>query len=347
MTDGVLLTGKRGHGKSLIAAHRAREYMSAGRMVATNLNLRVEHLVSPRNRIRPFRLPDWPSASDLESLPLGNPGLQWRDGEAYPVLLPSYSEDRNGLLILDELATFLNSRTWQENKDARQAVVSWFLHSRKFGWDLLLIAQAPGLVDKQLRDSLFDQFGSTRRLDKVQVPIVGRLAGVMGIKLRMPKWHVATIRYGLQPGAPLCDSIWLRGQDLYRAYDTTQKINPDGGVKSGEGFQYLSHWDLRGRYMGWWEMNRKFVALFLGLGIAIGGGGAKLSDRYVGHSESASRVVEEKFAAGVSAKGYFRDGNEYRVLLSDGRILGVEAFRVVPGGWQAKAGALWYQGDGK
>ena len=63
MTDGTLLAGKRGAGKSLIAVSRIRDYMWAGRMIATNLNIRVEHLVPPRNRVRPYRLPDWPSAA--------------------------------------------------------------------------------------------------------------------------------------------------------------------------------------------------------------------------------------------------------------------------------------------
>ena len=346
MTDGTLLAGKRGAGKSLIAVSRMREYMWAGRMVATNLNIRVEHLVPARNRVRPYRLPDWPSADDMTMLPLGNPGLERRPDEPYPAMRENYrfSEEENGLLVLDELATFLNSRDWQA-KD-RQALINWLLHSRKYGWDLLFISQHLGLVDKQVRDALFDLYATTRRLDKVQVPVIGRIAAVVGIKLRLPKWHVAHIRYGMQQGAPLSESIWVRGRDLYRAYDTTQKINPETGVKSGEGFQYLSAWDLRGRYMSWWEMNQKAIVLFLSLGVGLG----ILGDRFfMTHATSqqvtvAAPKVEEKFATGVTGSGFYRDGALFRVVLSDGRTVIADQFRETASGWQAKVGELWYRG---
>lgn len=347
MTDGTLLAGKRGAGKSLIAVSRMRDYLWAGRMVATNLNIRVEHLVPPRNRVRPYRLPDWPTADDLMALPLGNPGLQWIEGEPYPVMRSGYpfSEDENGLLVLDELATFLNSRDWQGQ--GRQALINWLLHSRKFGWDLLFIAQHVGLVDKQVRDALFDLFATTRRLDKVQVPVIGRIAAWMGFKLRLPKWHVAIVRYGLQQGAPLSESIWVRGRDLYRAYDTTQKINPETGVKTGEGYYYLSAWDLRGRYLTWWEMNRKAILLFVSLGVFLG----ILGDRFTINRVPVPQIaavtprVEEKFATGVTATGYYRDGPNIRVVLSDGRVVVAEAFRETLSGWQTKVGELWYRGE--
>lgn len=346
MTDGTLLAGKRGAGKSLIAVSRMREYMWAGRMVATNLNIRVEYMVPPRNKVRPYRLPDWPTAEDMNALPLGNPGLMWTEGDPYPVMRPGYAfnEEENGLLVLDELATFLNSRDWQA-KD-RQAFINWLLHSRKFGWDLLFIAQHISLVDKQVRDALFDLFATTRRLDKVQVPVIGRLAAMMGFKMRLPKWHVAHVRYGMQQGAPLSESIWVRGHDLYKAYDTTQKINPETGLKPGQGYQYLSAWDLRGRNMTWWEMNRKAILLFICLGLGIGVAG----DRYVTSRLPAQQIavapkVEDKYATGVTAQGYYRDGPVYRVVLSDGRTVAADLFRETSSGWQARIGDLWYRGE--
>ncbi|WP_081081487.1 MULTISPECIES: zonular occludens toxin domain-containing protein [Burkholderia] len=347
MTDGTLLAGKRGAGKSLIAMSRIREYMWAGRMVATNLNLRVEYLVPPRNTVRPFRVPDWPTADDLMLLPLGNPGLEWREGESYPVMRDGYkfSEDENGLLVLDELATFLNSRDWQA-KD-RQSLINWLLHSRKFGWNLLFIAQHVGLIDKQVRDALFDLYGNTRRLDKVQVPVIGRVASLAGIRLRLPKWHVAHVRYGTQPGAPLSETVWVRGHDLYRAYDTTQKINPDVGVRTGEGFQYLSAWDLRGRYMSWWEMNKKAILLFVLLGALLGGGADRVffARATLDHVAVAPPVSEEKYATGVTGRGFYRDGQLFKIVLSDGRVVTADIFRETPSGWEAKLGELWYRGE--
>lgn len=348
MTDGTLLAGKRGAGKSLIAMSRMREYMWAGRMVATNLNIRVEYLVPPHNKVRPYRLPDWPKAPDLEAMPLGNPGLEWIPGEPYPVMRKGYefSEDENGLLVLDELATFLNARDWQGQ--GRQELISWLLHSRKYGWDLLFIAQSASTVDKQMRDALFDLFGSTRRLDKVQVPFFGRIAAQLGFKIRLPKWHVATIRYGLQAGSPLSETIWVRGRDLYRSYDTTQKINPESGVKNGCGYCYLSAWDIRGRHLSWWEMNRKAILLYMFIGIVIGAGG----DRFIGSKLSkkempivAASAPVEQFSTSVIAKGFYRDGGNYRVVLSDGRDVIADSFRETSSGWQVRIGDLWYRGE--
>jgi hypothetical protein len=346
MTDGTLLAGKRGAGKSLIATSRIRDYLWAGRMVATNLNLYLEYLVPPRNKVRPYRLPDWPTADDMMALPLGNPGLKWVEGEPYPVIRDDheFNEDENGLLVLDELATFLNSRDWQA-KD-RQALINWLLHSRKYGWDLLFIAQHVGLVDKQVRDALFDLFATTRRLDKVQVPVFGRIAAMMGFKLRLPKWHVANVRYGMQQGAPLSETIWVRGKDLYKAYDTTQKINPETGVKTGQGYYFLSAWDLHGRYLTWWEMNRSAIFLYLFLGAVVG----VLGDRFVVSRQPQQQAaplakVEEKFATGVTGRGYYKDSIGYRIVLSDGRTITADSFRQTSTGWQAKVGELWYRGE--
>jgi hypothetical protein len=60
MSEALILTGKRGQGKTLYAIERIRRYMVAGRMVATNINLHVDKLVGPSNKVRPYRLPDHP-----------------------------------------------------------------------------------------------------------------------------------------------------------------------------------------------------------------------------------------------------------------------------------------------
>ena len=346
MSDGILLTGKRGAGKSLLAVHQIRERMLNGCMVATNLDLDLKKLVPARNRICPFRLPDWPQACDFEALPLGNPTLRWEDGNV--ILDESYQEAKNGLIVLDELATFLNSRTW--NAKDRQDLISWLLQSRKFGWDLLFLAQHPRLIDAQLRDSLFDLVGSVRRLDKIALPFLGRIASLTGVKLKMPRIHVCSLKYGMHPGSPTAELLWCRGSDLFEAYSTTQKIDPAVGVKTGEGYQLLSRWHLDGRYMGWWEMHKGIVFGCLLAGVFIGVVGTRgwslLTDRASSQlplKQSAS-VVEEKFATGVTAKGFFRDSGVVRAVLSDGKLVVVDQFREVSNGWQVRVGDLWYQG---
>jgi len=344
MSDGVLLTGKRGAGKSLVATSQIQKRMLNRCMVATNLNLYLEHLVGPRNRVRPFRLPDHPTAPDLVALPLGNPALFWECDQVK--MGPGYDEGKNGLLVLDELATFLNSRTW--NQKDRQDLINWLLQSRKFGWDLLFLAQHPRLVDAQVRDSLFDLIGVVRRLDKITLPFFGKIAALFGFRLKMPRIHIAALRYGMHQDSPIAERLWCRGTDLFRAYDTTQKIDPAVGVKTGEGFQYLSAWDIRGRHMGWWEMNRGLIFMILAAGLASGFlGGRQYEKRSAAAPGSVvqAKPVEEKFATGVTGRGFYRDGQAYRVVLSDGRIVLADAFRETPTGWQAKSGDLWYRGE--
>jgi hypothetical protein len=344
MSDAVLLTGKRGAGKSLIAVLEIQKRMVAGCLIATNLNLYVEHLVGPRNRVRPFRLPDHPSADDLAALPLGNPGLYWEGGQVKRG--PGFDEGKNGLLVLDEVATFLNSRTW--NQRDRQDLISWLLQSRKFGWDLLFLAQHPRLVDAQVRDSLFDLIGVVRRLDKIRLPFFGKIASLFGVRLKMPRVHVAALRYGMHQDSPIAERLWCRGTGLFRAYDTTQKIDPAVGVKSGEGFQYLSAWDLRGRYMSWWQMNRGLVFLILCSGLVAGFfGGLEYEKHARDLAAMAAKPVDERFATGVTARGFYRDVGGYRVVLSDGRVVLADAFRETPTGWQVKVGQLWYQGGSR
>lgn len=343
MSDGTLLTGKRGAGKSLIAVFQIQERMLKGSIVATNINLNVQKLVGPRNKVRPFRVPDHPTATDLQQLPLGNPSLAWVGDEIK--IQPGYDEGKNGLLVLDELATFLNSRTWKE-KD-RQDLISWLLQSRKFGWDLLFLAQHPRLVDAQIRDSLFDLVGVTRRLDKITVPFFGKISAIIGFRLKMPRIHVAILRYGMHQDSPVAERIWTRGTSLFEAYDTTQKIDPAVGVKTGEGYQYLSAWDLRGRYMGWWEMNRGLIFALLASGLIAGFFVGKLFEKRWNVQAPVQQIqqhTEEKFASGVTGVGYYKDGFTYRVLLSDGRIVVPDIFRETPSGWQAKIGELWYRG---
>lgn len=350
MSEALLLTGKRGMGKSLLAVSMMRDAVAAGRMVATNLNIRVEHLASPRSRVCPYRVPDHPRATDLEALPLGNPALSWvlddqgnRTGEVE--MQPGFDEGKNGLLCLDEVATFLNSRSWQE-KD-RQAVISWLAQSRKFGWDLLFLAQHPRMVDAQIRESLFELVGYCRRLDKIRIPVFGAVANAIGLKLRMPKLHLATVRNGSSPDGPIAERYWYRAQDLFAAYSTTQKIDPAVGVPAGAGFQYLSAWHMRGRHLSWWQMNRLLITLLVSGGAVLGAGALKLAQSVKPEpsQQVVAKPVEDKFASGVTARGYFREGSGYRVVLSDGRMVLAAAYRETPSGWQVRVGDLWYMGE--
>ena len=96
-----IVTGKTGQGKGLCSVGLAMEYLSSGRPVATNMDLFPERFRDKYNRnIHIIRIPDYPTAQDLHNLGFGNDHPE--------------NEDDNGLLLLDEGATWLNSRNWNQ-----------------------------------------------------------------------------------------------------------------------------------------------------------------------------------------------------------------------------------------
>ena len=329
MSYGYVLTGKRGDGKSLAAVGKAEEYLQGGRPVATNMNLFPEKLLPPDNRTaRIYRLPDHPQVADLEMLP---PGNLTKDGEL------------NGLLIFDEAATMLNSRTWNENGKARQALISWLLHSRKYGWDLIFITQHLSLLDKQIRDSLFEFHGVCKSLDKVAIPVLTPLGKIFGLKIRPPKMHICIVRYGLAADAPVSDK-WIYRSALYQAYDTNQVIDP---ATSPGLHTLLTPWHLKGRYQSRFQMYSKVAAsaLFAGLlaGVVlawIGGkaAGYKVPDK---GSVESSEVDKE-----IKLTGYTVVGPNIIGTLSDGRTVQTTEYVAGSDGLRVKLGGKWYSTTG-
>lgn len=226
------VTGKLGAGKSLAAVGRIAEYAAEGRKIAGNLDIYLDKLAStPHSKTTYTRLPDRPTADDLEAL---------GEGKA----LDDYDEDHNGLLVLDELLTWLNSRSW--NDPARRALLDWLLHARKKGWDIIFLCQTIEAVDKQLVDALLEYHVPIANLSKINVPVVGRVWKQFhpsNKPLRLPKIHTGPVMYLDKLAA---DRWTFRARHLYAAYDTKQVISdsyPHGT------YCQLSRWHLEGRYL--------------------------------------------------------------------------------------------------
>lgn len=328
MAEAILISGKRGEGKSVAAARMMQSYISRGRCVATNMDIFMDRMARPWSRLVCYRLPDHPSIEHFEALPLGNPD--------------PLDEANNGLLVLDEVATFLNSRDWQ-NK-SRSTVISWLLHSRKYGWDLLLIAQHPRLVDAQIRDSLCELSATAKRADKLVVPLIGPLwKGITGKPLKLPKAHVVTFRYGFLPGAPKTDLWWFNGSDYHGCYDSLQKISQDGqqGLSC-----FLPAWHQKGRYMSKIEMYRGVGIAAFTVGLFLGGVVGYLSGDY-GLSKPAvvaAPVEQIKPEEGVTVNGMIVNGPFKTAALSDGRSARVDDERDTIAGRLYFISGKWYAG---
>lgn len=232
--------GKLGTGKTKFTVWMAQNALLAGRRVASNVDLKTELMVKHK-KTHYVRIPDKPTAPDLEAMGHGNPD--------------SYDEDKNGLLILDELGTWLNSRSFQDK--ARMPVIDWLIHARKHGWDVYLIVQDAGMIDKQVREALIEYQCRCMNLAKIRIPIIGKILSLFHDRLGyLPKAHTVTARTGYGQNAIVADRWMFKGNDLHAAYDTRQIFTNDypHGAHS-----VLPPWDWQPPPLNFLKI-RKFIA---------------------------------------------------------------------------------------
>jgi hypothetical protein len=224
------VTGKLGSGKTLITVGKIRDALQEGKKVATNLNIRLEHLVG-RNAKKCvlYRLPDKPIAEDMFQLGSGN---------------DSYDEEKNGVIVLDECGTWFNARDWQDK--SRKSLIDWLLHARKLGWDIYFIIQDVSMIDKQARKSICEHVVYCRRLDRLGIPFFDTIAKLLRKKgIPKPKVHMAIVKYGDLPNSLTVDRWVYMGRDLYTSYDTKQSFVADYPHKL---YQVLPPYFSHGRY---------------------------------------------------------------------------------------------------
>lgn len=224
-----LISGKLGTGKTKSAVRIIQMSMAKGLRVATNLDLTLDKLMGPNNKRTVIRIPDKPTVADLECIGIGN---------------DSYDEDKNGVIILDELGSWLNSRTFADK--TRQPVIDWLIHSRKKGWHVYFICQNIAQIDKQVRESLVEYVVRCSRLDRIKIPFFGWLLNIFSDDWGyLPRLHVATVRMGASHDGMVADRWYYQGDDLHAAYDTRQifRDNYQHGAHS-----VLSAWHVFGRH---------------------------------------------------------------------------------------------------
>lgn len=209
-----LITGWPGAGKSTVAVqHAIYRYACQARRVVANFpvdfapvaTLRRSHLAGASCEV----LPDRPTRRDLDALGMG--------GE---------SEETAGMLIVDEAGGWLNARTWAstakldpvtgEKTTERELIIDWLTQSRKRYWDVYIIAQAPAMLDKQVREAVCELVVRIRRLDRF------RLAG-----MSLPRMHIAIVRYGLDTNGPVVERWYYRGGEAHRCFMSYRLFGPE------------------------------------------------------------------------------------------------------------------------
>jgi hypothetical protein len=259
------VTGKLGAGKTLVAVSRIKKYLQEGRRVATNLDLQLENFGSPFSKSpQVYRLPDIPTLESFKAI-----------GKGYDGQLKS--DDSNGLVVLDECALWLNSRSW--NDKARKPLIDYFVHLRKLRWDLIIIIQDESALDSQFRALYCEHTVFCSRADRFSIPIIGWFLNRMnGGMISLPKVHIGTVMYNAGHGQTKVDTWIYRGTDLYNCYDTEQGFQRDN---TGQAiYQYLTPWHIKGRYIDKLKYLKeklstiKVTHLFL-IGLLCGGAVAK------------------------------------------------------------------------
>jgi hypothetical protein len=144
----------------------------------------------------------------------------------------------NGVLILDELGTWLNARSFQDK--SRAELLDWLIHARKKGWDVYLIVQNVVMIDKQVRESLVEYSCNCLRMDKVKIPLIGWFLAYIGESIDaitggkhcrkwgyLPFFHLVVARVGEGANSVVADRWTYVGKELHAAYDTRQIFRSD------------------------------------------------------------------------------------------------------------------------
>lgn len=198
MAKVYFITGSLGSGKTLAAITMVRDYLQQGRRVATNVNLNLEYLCNDENKhSRVIRVPDAPEINDLRAIGFGS---------------QESKDETHGLLLLDELGTWFNSRDFASK--GRLEVVKWMIHMRKRRWDVVFIVQDFSMVDKQARGNI------------AQYLVTCQNSKTMWLFKPLPKFHTATVR---MTATKMITDRWIyKGADVYNAYDTEQLFHTGG-----------------------------------------------------------------------------------------------------------------------
>jgi Zonular occludens toxin (Zot). len=329
------ITGKKGSGKSLITVTKLYRHLKAGLRVATNIDLFLDVLMPPTSKATVIRVPDFPTADQLWSLGKGS---------------DSVNEESFGILALDELSVFLNSRQWRDTK--RGEIIDYLRHTRKERWHTFMLSQGLKSMDSQLRDELLDHNVILRRLDKIPVPYIGGILRLLAFSGRFLKLHIAFVRYGMAHNAPIVDRWYFIGNKrIYQSYDTEQIFTAENkllekqypyytntplGYKTYHSTTHkvdvlssyclLSAWHLKGRYMSPFQLHRTkaiMTAAFFAAGYFAYTAFTitqSVTQKTNKQPTSQTQPTEQKVNAIYDINGVIHNGYFYVVILNDGQI---------------------------
>lgn len=194
-----LYTGTPGSGKSLHLAEAIYKSLRKGQPVIANFEIATQSIKKKKGQELPFLY-----SSNLAL----SPGLCVDAAREY--FSGSRPRESELLLCIDEAQILFNSRNWQDKK--RLEWLEFFTQHRKYGYDVILVAQYDEMLDKQIR-ALIEYEIKHRKASNFG--LFGRIISLFGMgKLfcKIRYWYPIQERVG---------SEWFRAKKKYYSlYDT-------------------------------------------------------------------------------------------------------------------------------
>lgn len=175
------ITGAKGAGKGVINVSKMREFILAGCVIATNIDINLAKMFPDKVKDRTFRpqvyrLPDVPLGYQI--LYLGQEVDQHTErlvGKPEPfIACDTLFENEFGRLMLDEFVVWMNNA--ERSDESRRGFLKLLPLIRKMGWSSYFQAQHVDSVDKKVRDQIESRVvvSNTARMGiNVPIPIVG------------------------------------------------------------------------------------------------------------------------------------------------------------------------------
>lgn len=220
----TLVTGALGAGKGLYCSMLACSAYRNGRRVAANYPLDTTKL-SPTGTAPVSVIPKQFSYEDLINLGRGCPENEF---------------ENMGILLIDEVSLSLNSRTFKDAE--RIKFIDWFVHSRKYGWDVYCQVQQAFMLDKQLVEGVSEFIVELSRMDSLRIPFVtaffelvfpqqfGRTAKKKSLLPHIVKYRTYLAK---EKGRKIpIEKGSFRAKDFFGVHDTLSTFGADAG---GEG----------------------------------------------------------------------------------------------------------------
>lgn len=138
-----LYSGTPGSGKSLHIAMRLYGRLRAGKPCIANFKLKLQNVRKKEHEKLPFTFMDNSNLSPDNLVKFAYKYFGVGTDHEKPI------KEGEILLVIDEAALLFNARTWMEK--GRERWLYFFNQHRKYGYEVVLVAQFDGMIDRQIR----------------------------------------------------------------------------------------------------------------------------------------------------------------------------------------------------